>query len=436
MYISKISLKNIRGFKSLEFDLDRGSSEFAGWTVFTGSNGSGKSTLIRAIAICIAGKDTARSFLPSFRGWIREGAGNSESSIQLGIASVSTDDTRRGRPSKAPFVAKLAFERGDGPEPSLVSRSPKKPKKAAVPDQSIWSSNPKGWFACGYGPFRRVFGASPEAQRQMSAASTERWVTLFQEAASLREVDEWLKDLKYKALEDKEEQKKELEILLAILGDEFLPSEIRIDGIDSGGLWLKDANDVKLSWAEMSDGYRAALALLADILRHMINAYGFDDLYERDTNGRVNIKRSGIVLIDEIDAHLHPAWQRKIGFWLKQHFPKVQFLVTSHSPIILQAADPNGLFVLPEAGSTESPHALSPAERLSIVASTPDTALLSEAFGLANTRSEEAVEKRGRYSRLKAKQHAGVSLSAQEEKEWKQLELFIYADPENTDAEG
>ena len=46
MYISKISLKNIRGFKSLEFDLDRGGGEFAGWTVFTGSNGSGKSSLL------------------------------------------------------------------------------------------------------------------------------------------------------------------------------------------------------------------------------------------------------------------------------------------------------------------------------------------------------------------------------------------------------
>ena len=245
MYISKISLKNIRGFKSLEFDLDRGNGRYAGWTVFTGDNGSGKSTLIRAIAIGIAGKDVARSFLPSFRGWISENAISSEASIEMNIASVAGDDKKLGKPRKAPFVARLVFESGDGPEPTLVSKSPKKTKKAAIADQSIWSSNPQGWFACGYGPFRRVFGASPEAQRQMSAPSTERWVTLFQEAASLREVDEWLRDLKYKALEEKEEQKNELDILLAILSDEFLPSEIKIDHIDSGGLWLRDANDVK-----------------------------------------------------------------------------------------------------------------------------------------------------------------------------------------------
>jgi predicted ATP-binding protein involved in virulence len=412
MYISKISLKNIRGFKSLEFDLDRGNGRYAGWTVFTGDNGSGKSTLIRAIAIGIAGKDVARSFLPSFRGWISENAISSEASIEMNIASVAGDDKKLGKPRKAPFVARLVFESGDGPEPTLVSKSPKKTKKAAIADQSIWSSNPQGWFACGYGPFRRVFGASPEAQRQMSAPSTERWVTLFQEAASLREVDEWLRDLKYKALEEKEEQKNELDILLAILSDEFLPSEIKIDHIDSGGLWLRDANDVKLSWTEMSDGYRAALALLADILRHMINAYGFDNLYDHDEEGKIFIQRSGVVLIDEIDAHLHPAWQREIGFWLKRHFPNVQFLVTTHSPIILQAADPNGLFVLPEPGSEDEPHALTHEEYQKIIISRPDSILLSPAFGLENTRSEPVVEKRALYSKLRSKKRAELTRTA------------------------
>ena len=57
MYISKISLKNIRGFESLDFDLDRGDGQFAGWTVFTGSNGSGKSTLLKAIGFCLVPPD-------------------------------------------------------------------------------------------------------------------------------------------------------------------------------------------------------------------------------------------------------------------------------------------------------------------------------------------------------------------------------------------
>ena len=58
----------------------------------------------------------------------------------------------------------------------------------------------------------------------------------------------------------------------------------------------------------MSDGYRAALALLADILRHLIAAYGLDGMARRGDDGKLFIVRSCVVMIDEIDAHLHPEW--------------------------------------------------------------------------------------------------------------------------------
>lgn len=433
MYISKIILKNIRGFESLEFDLDRGGGTFAGWTVFTGSNGSGKSSLMRAIATCIVGRDTTRALEMSFQGWKREPSNGERSLISLDIVSVRGDESRKGQPTKKPFTARLEIK-GNGSEPTLVDASPRRNKQKPIAEATIWSNSSKGWFACGYGPFRRVFGASADAQRTMTAPRTNAWVTLFKEEASLLEADKWMRDLDYQALEGKKEKERERDILLEILRDDFLPRAIKIEGISSSGLLLKDGNGVNLSWAAMSDGYRAALALLVDILRHMIQAFGIENLVE-NVNGRLHVTHSGVVLIDEIDAHLHPEWQRGIGFWLKRHFPNVQFLVTTHSPIILQAADPNGLFVLPEPGSDEPPHALTEQQRLSIVASTPDTALLSPAFGLPNSRSDDAVEKRGRYSRLKAKRHAGIGLSAQELLDWRQLELFVNADPEAVDAE-
>lgn len=66
-----------------------------------------------------------------------------------------------------------------------------------------------------------------------------------------------------------------------------MPNQITVDRIDSDGLWLEDRNGLQLSWIEMSDGYRAALALLADILRHLINVYGVTDLTDRDANGKL-----------------------------------------------------------------------------------------------------------------------------------------------------
>ena len=426
MYLKQIIIKNIRGFSDLQFDLHRPDNQYAGWTVFTGDNGSGKSTLLKAIAVALVGKDTSRSLQPSFNRWARDGAGNDECSIQLEIVRTETDDdlTIGGAPPGPSFPAKIILRNG-GKETILQPEIPhKKPKNYQTPDRSIWASDAKGWFSCGYGPFRRVFGASPEATRQMVAPMTERFVTMFQEAASLAEVDQWLRNLKHKELENKAAEREQLALVLELLRDDLMPNKITVDRVDSDGLWLKDRNGVQLAWGEMSDGYRASAALLADIVRHLIGVYGLEGLAERTAVGKTIIKRSGVILIDEIDAHLHPAWQREIGFWLKRHFPNIQFLVTTHSPIICQAADRNGLFVLPEPASGEKPHPLDEREYNKVIASRPDTILLSSAFGLQNTRSPRAVEGRAEYAKLQSKKRASVKLTTNELEREKQLELF------------
>jgi hypothetical protein len=290
----------------------------------------------------------------------------------------------------------------------------------------IFTGNPlKGWFSCGYGPFRRITSPNANVEQIMRAKDTERFATLFLEAATLSEVDPWLTKLRFQQLEESEPATDQLAFLLDLIGDSLLPDGFSVDRVDSEGLWLKDSNRVELSWFEISDGHRVAITLVADIVRHMIGTYGLEGLYDRDQAGKIFIKRSGVVLIDEIDAHLHPSWQREIGFWLKRHFPKVQFLVTSHSPIILQAADPNGLFVLPEPGSDDEPRRLTQDEYQKVIASRPDSILLSPAFGLENTRSEPVVEKRAQYSRLKAKKRAGAKLSTTEEKDLQGLLPFV-----------
>jgi putative AbiEii toxin of type IV toxin-antitoxin system/AAA ATPase-like protein len=425
MYISKVTLKNIRGFADLSFDLGRGNDRYAGWTVFTGDNGSGKSTLLKAIALGLTGKDTARALQPSFHRWIRDAA-TQESSIELEIVRCVPDDSmvETGKAPTTPFPAKLVLLDG-GKEVTIQSSIPSgKGKTYSTPARTIWSLDARGWFSCGYGPFRRVFGASPDAVRQMVAPTTERFVTMFQEAASLFEVDQWLRNLNHKALENRADEREQLDLLLEILRADLMPNKITVDRVDSDGLWLKDRHGVQLSWGEMSDGYRTALALLADIVRHLINAYGLPDLAHRTNDGAFVIARSGVVLIDEVDAHLHPEWQREIGFWLKKHFPYIQFLVTTHSPIICQAADENGLFVLPEPGSDDLPRALTEEEYKKVIASRPDTILLTSAFGLQNTRSPRAVEGRAELAKLEAKRRAGASLTPDEAKKVNQLSLF------------
>jgi energy-coupling factor transporter ATP-binding protein EcfA2 len=421
MYVSKIKLNNIRGFENLEFNLERPDGSYAGWTVFTGDNGSGKSSLLKAIAVALTGKDTARALQPSFHRWIREDASPQEGRIELTISpQKGVDDfSGGGKTAYKNFPATIILK-NVGKETTLEVIDSQKTAR-----RGLWSTDTHGWFSCGYGPFRRVFGASPEASRLMVGATTERFVTMFQEAASLFEVDQWLRNLSHKKLEGKIAESTHLDLLLEILRDDLMPNKVTVDRVDSGGLWLKDRHGLQLAWGDMSDGYRAALALLADILRHLISAYGIDGLAEKDSvTGRQRITKGGVVMIDEIDAHLHPEWQREIGFWLKEHFPNIQFLVTTHSPIICQAADENGLFVLPEPGGDDVPRALTQQEYNKVIASRPDTILLTAAFGLENTRSPRAVRGRAEYAKLMAKERAGAKLTKEEQARTKQLQLF------------
>ena len=421
MYISKISLKNIRGFESLDFDLDRGDGQFAGWTVFTGSNGSGKSTLLKAIGFCLVPPD-ARITLSNPVYFPSRTPLGPDCGIDLRFLRSETDDelpSAEGWPYPD-YHEGISF-RGligwnEGGIFTWTEHSADRPLK--------------GWFSCGYGPFRRITSPKENVEQVQRSKDSERFATLFFEAATLSEIDPWLTTLKFQQLEGSEVAAGQLTFFLDLIGDSLLPDGFSVDRVDSKGLWLKNSDGVELSWFDMSDGHRVAIILVADIVRHMIAAYGLEALYDRDAEGKLFIKRSGVVLIDEIDAHLHPEWQREIGFWLKDHFPKVQFLVTTHSPIILQAADPNGLFVLPEPGSGEKPRPLTQEEYQKIIASRPDSILLSPAFGMENTRSEPVVEKRARYSHLQAKKRAGGKLSAVEADECMNLLPFVSVDGE------
>jgi len=79
-------------------------------------------------------------------------------------------------------------------------------------------------------------------------------------------------------------------------------------------------------------------ALIVDLLRWL-------EMLRYDANLPLN-ETACVVLIDEIDAHLHPKWQREVGFLLRSIFPNIQFIVTSHSPFVAMAAGEGALTLL------------------------------------------------------------------------------------------
>lgn len=95
---------------------------------------------------------------------------------------------------------------------------------------------------------------------------------------------------------------------------------------------LDDGTVRELRLEEMSDGYKIIIAMVADIASRMVEANPVTDECPMPLNA------SGIILIDEIDLHLHPKWQREILKQLSTTFPNIQFIVTTHSPIIVVGA--------------------------------------------------------------------------------------------------
>jgi hypothetical protein len=429
MFIKRVVLDNLRGFRHLDFDFERPvvdpnpagpARAYAGWAVITGDNAAGKTALLKAIALALVGTDTARALQPSLHGWIRREV--NEAVIAVEIVAGEEDKFAQGRRYEHPFWSELKLLADPGPEVTL-SVGDKYKGKGKGPKHGPWAENPTGWYAVGYGPFRRLYGASPDAQRMMVGPSrVARFATMFREDATLGECEIWLKDLHVKKLEQRDRESRILDQVLQMLNDDFLRNGLRIEKVDSEGLWLRDAGDIVLPLADMSEGYRAALALLVDIVRHMVDVFGPENLVQAH-QGRLVIPHSGVVLIDEIDSHLHPEWQRQIGFWFKERFPNIQFIVTTHSAMICQAADEDLIYHLPPPGSLSEPNRITGDEYWKIVKSKPDVILLSPAFGMQHTRSPRAVQARNKHAELKAKKHAG-KLSEKENEQMQGLLLF------------
>ena len=89
----------------------------------------------------------------------------------------------------------------------------------------------------------------------------------------------------------------------------------------------------------MSDGYQSVFSLAIEILRQISKRFNLEKVLNVDKDKGFQVEATGVILIDEIDIHLHPQWQAKIGDWFKSHFPNIQFIISTHSPIICQSAE-------------------------------------------------------------------------------------------------
>ncbi|MFF5260488.1 AAA family ATPase [Actinomadura viridis] len=405
MYVAKLEVSGVRAFSGpravkLEFPRTRPDS-CAGWIVLAGRNGSGKSALLQLIALALAGPQNG-AVIESPEAWLTD--------TEIGSPEISSPHARVELIRSPPYDpldshgaewALIAWGVEDGEVAVGVALDGHWSSSFDPNAKGPWSTRPEGWLYLGYGPFRRHSRPEVGLRDQDVPRRSAGFRTLFDEDATLVEGVSWLIGQHVLRLERKPGAQELLDVVLALLGDGLLPDGFRICRVDSEGLWVSRRDGEELPLRRMSDGYRTIGALVVDIIRRMHITYGRLEVEERD--GVPTLPYPGVILIDEVDAHLHVSWQKKIGEWLKAHFPEVQFIVSTHSPYICQSADPGGLIRLPGPDEQEPPRVVDEDLYRRVVYGSGDDAVLSDLFGLETPYSDEAERLRERLGELEGK---------------------------------
>jgi energy-coupling factor transporter ATP-binding protein EcfA2 len=398
VYLKMLRLQNIKCFAkaTLEFPVRDGS--YAGWNVILGENGRGKSTILRSTALAMLAPRQAIVATEEHAGhFVRQGA-EGQTQVTAGLVFHDVELERSGAMTNKPYSRSLTFSpQGNLELNKHILNSP--PLEAAMP-----------YVLCyGYGPFRRLEGprsSVPSAFQFPQPLS--RFVTLFTDEIGLADATRGLIDLYVASIDPQHTSHGSAQQTLTAVSEvvnALLPGGVQLDSVTSERVRFKTTGDVEVTEKELSDGYRSFLALVFDLLRHLAVWFGpaFPDIIQWK-EGRIAVNVQAVVLIDEADAHLHPSSQRELGKRLREVFPKVQFIVTTHSPFDAQQASDGGLFVL-RAGANGAVEVEQPVE--SVRGWTASQILTSPLFGLDSTRDPETESLIREQAALTARERAG-----------------------------
>lgn len=314
MFLRHLKLMNLRSIRELELSF-AGPTHARSWTYLLGENGTGKSSVLRAIALVMAGADAVGELVGDPSEWIR--LGRDEASIEVTFATADNEERRSA----------LRFMRGQTAFEFLDSnRDTLRQIDAAV------AKADRNYFVVGYGVSRRAAndrlhssGSSPFRSSRAQAVGT-----LFAGDAPLVSLERWAMDLDYR--------KGSIGLQLVETAFHTLLPDVDFSRIDRDRRQiLFKTPDGELPLAALSDGYQAMAAWCGDLLYRITETFG---------DHKDPLKARGVLLVDEIDLHLHPIWQRRLVEFLHATLPNLQIVLTTHSPLTIHSADEGELFVM------------------------------------------------------------------------------------------
>ena len=310
MKIESFSIQNYKCIKDLTVDCRGADGEIKQWTVLLGENNTGKTNVLRALTLLRPLESEVEI----------EYDGNKSITIKYMPLSSPTD-------LNANIIA-MATDKEWGVD-------------------GFSRVDPLDLNIYGYGVSRYP------ARTALSEREGDPTDTLFYSNARLTDFQEWLLQLDYSQKSGSEKSQKRLEKMHDLVRSDLFPGvtdfSFKKDGDNEHVVVVFSAGkDGDVRFEELGFGYQTTLTWLVDFCKRMFELYPDAD---NPLHGEA------VVLVDEIDLHLHPKWQRDLVPTLSKIFPNVQFIVTTHSPHVLQSMEDVNLYVLrrnAESGEIEA----------------------------------------------------------------------------------
>ena len=360
MYLKKIKLHNFRCYERLEIDFHKK------LTVIVGKNGSGKTSILEATAIALG------TWFAGFNNITGKSIDKKTDPFRKAFVIGTTDDVQPQFPVEIEACVRIkesdmndiSWKRAvNTPTGTMTTKEAKelidyayKYQKAVSEGNTDIQLPVIAYYGTG-----RLWDYHRQKKIDVFKVSsrTNGYIDSLGGTANVKLMMEWFLNKtinKYQRQEENIQENPELDIVylamekcLSMLSG-YVDVRIRYNmGTQELDVYYSetDGQRMRIPLNQLSDGYKGTISLVADIAYRMATLnpqLGMDILEKSD----------GVVLIDEVDLHLHPAWQQKVLGNLTEIFPKVQFIVSTHAPSVINSVKKENIRMLSDGKVIET----------------------------------------------------------------------------------